>query len=683
MAEVLRQLANGKTIRFDDAQTAPEVIDRVVNYENAKFANANDTTGGVVDKSIRTVVRGTGEGIAQTADLPHVGGHWLGQVMKNAWEEAHGRDYTRTASDWPLTDVYNKNVAAPVEPGYERMNDITAMLAPAVIESAVTLGAGAPAAIATMGARTGVRGAVQSAKQLAGAGARTGARAATTTGLGVGGGTVGGEVGEYVGGDVGRELGSFAGSLAAFPAANAYKSAVKSRYFDPDSADTLNAINRLNMPSAEGGADAGIPVTAGILSPKRLGAKEDQLARQPIIGRKVIETRRGQYSGIDEAKKNVIEQIRGREAGGPITKESLGNDIRAMLADAETTVDVKMSNLQEALAQNVGLLTPTDAMHIEGTLGKLAKERGTSDALRSQADRLRAQIRKDYDLNITDTGVPTPTMPYGAAKDIRSNIGAQLPDEGLARKVEAPTYGSLTEMMREAAEQRGITNFDDIQTRYSNWKTQKDAITEMRGKSTDPEAGAYSSLVGGGSKGSIKQLKPFEEHSPAALDQILADALELHTRGPNAGRPVDPELVDPKAMVREWGSRSDEFKDFYTKNNPTLRKLLDDITTVSQAEASRAGKRSVPGGPGSTIGEGQDPKPGLAALLAERIGGPALSVLSLGAVPAVRAVKSKLLTSEPHLQRLFQKEPLGTSAVRGAAGAATADQFRRLNRGQN
>jgi hypothetical protein len=666
VGEVLRALANGTVMRFDDTKTTPDVMDRVVAYENTKYANENDTAGGTVDKSVRTLVRGTGEGIAQTGDLPHVAGHWLGQVMKNAWEEGHGRPYERTASDWPLTEAYNKAVV-PVQPGYETMNDVTAMIAPAVIESVATLGAGAPAAVGST--------LMRSAGQMTRAGGNIARRAATTTGLGYVGGQTGGYVGEKIGGDTGREVGQFVGSLAAAPAASLTKAGIKAAYFDPKSPETLGSINRLNKPIAEGGAEANIPVTAGILSPKRLGAKEDQLARQPIIGKKVIETRRGQYGGIDEAKKNVIEQIRGKEAGGPITRESLGMDIRNMLADTDTTVSQKMEGLQNKLAQDVLLMTPTDALEIHRTLTDLAKDETLGADLNSQAKRLRQVIQRNYKISPTsDMGPPSPTMTYGATKQTRSRLGQQLPKETLGKQVDAPAYKSLTEMMRDTAEGQGITNFDDLQTRYSNWAKQRDAVRELQGKGTDPEAGAYSSLVGGGSKGSVEQFGPYREHASAALDQILADALELNTRGPNAGRSVDPELVDPKAMSREWGQRSDEFKNFYTHGNPTFKRLLDDITKVSQAEAARAGKRSVPGGPGSTIGEGQNPQTGLNAILANQVAGPLGAILSLGSLPAYRAVKSRMLTNEPAIQNLFQKEPLGTSLARGVAGSAAGSQ---------
>jgi len=669
MADVLRPLSNGKMMLFDDAVTSPEEMQQAVILMNNKIDLDNDSTGETVDKSIRTLARGTGEGIASTLDLPDVAGQWLGEVGKNLWEESQGRPYERKSAQWPITDFYNDKVAAPVQPGYERMNDITAMIAPAIIETAATMGAGAPAAISQMAARTGLRGAGQTAKQMAGAGARSVARGATTTGVGAGGGYLGSEAGELIGGETGREVGGFIGG-ALFPGmvSNSIKGGIKGAFFDPDSKETLDAINRVN---AETGAN--IPVTSGILSPKRLGAKEDQLARQPIIGQKVLETRRGQYEGIDRALQSVAERIRGRPAGGPITRESIGSDIKTMLNDTQTTIGDKISNMQEVLANDVGILSPTDAMEIDAALKGLGDQRAMSAQLRNQAKALRQEIRKNYelpDLDPDSMDVPSPTMTYGATKDVRSDLGAHLPETGLSRKVEAPAYESLTDMMRDAAENQGVTNFDEVQAETKRLSGQRDAVSELQTSQHGPEGGAYSALFGGNSKGSVQHLEPIREHQPAQLNEMLADALELDTRGKNAGKNSDPELFNPKDVGEKWRDRSPDFRRFYTDAAPDARPLLDDISTVAQAETSRAGKRSVPGGPGSTIGEGQNPKGGLSALVANAIGGPLATVATLGMLPAYRKLKSDFLTNEGANQRLFQKEPLSTSIARSGAGAA-------------
>lgn len=672
MAEVLRPLSNGKMMLFDDAVTSPEEMQQAVILMNNKIDLDNDSTGETVDKSIRTLARGTGEGIASTLDLPDVAGQWLGEVGRNLWEEGHGRPYERKSAQWPITDFYNEKIAAPVQPGYERMNDITAMIAPAIIETAATMGAGGPAAIAQMGARQGLRGAAKTAKQMAGAGSRSVARAATTTGVGVGGGYLGGEAGELIGGETGKEIGGFLGGLLAGGVSPTIKGTLKSMFFDPDSKETLDAINRLN---AETGAN--IPVTSGILSPKRLGAKEDQLARQPIIGQKVLETRRGQYEGIDKALQNVMERIRGRPAGGPITRESIGSDIKTMLNDTQTTIGDKISNMQEVLANRVGLLTDTDAMEIDRTLKSLVENETLGADLNAEAEALRSSIRRNYklpkdDIDPDSMDVPTPVMRYGATKQTRSRLGKQIPGQTLDKQVTAPAYESMTDMMGDAAERKGIPRqeFDDVQAETKRLADQRDAVSDLQTSQHGPEGGAYSALFGGNSRGSVQHLEPIREHQPLALNEMLADALELDTRGKNAGKKSDPELFNPKDVGDKWRDRSPDFRRFYTDSSPDARPLLDDISTVAQAETSRAGKRSVPGGPGSTIGEGQNPKGGLSALVANAIGGPLASIATLGMLPAYRQVKSNFLTNEGANQRLFQKEPLSTSIARSGAGAA-------------
>jgi hypothetical protein len=92
-------------------------------------------------KTALALGRGTGEGVAATADLPIQAGQWLWEVAKNAALEATGTPYERQAVSSPLADLYNENMpAAPA--GYENVNDIAAIVGPALIETIATGGAG-------------------------------------------------------------------------------------------------------------------------------------------------------------------------------------------------------------------------------------------------------------------------------------------------------------------------------------------------------------------------------------------------------------------------------------------------------------------------------------------------------------------------------------------------------------
>lgn len=157
-------------------------------------------------KTALAIGRGTGEGIASTADLPLQGGQWLYEVAKNAALEATGTPYERQAVSAPLTDFYNENMPAPPA-GYENVNDIAAVLGPAVVETALSAGVGAPAAFARAGAKGVAKGL-----------ARKVATNVGSTGAGVIGSEFGGAIGEQLGGDVGQELGSFGGALLGGPA---------------------------------------------------------------------------------------------------------------------------------------------------------------------------------------------------------------------------------------------------------------------------------------------------------------------------------------------------------------------------------------------------------------------------------------------------------------------------------
>jgi hypothetical protein len=676
MTLILRPLSDGRLMRFDDTKTPPEVIDRVIAYENAKLGNADDSTMETVGKGAQTLARGMGEGVAQTADLPVQAGQYLWEVGKNLWEEGHGRPYERKSVRSPITEAYNEVVGAPV-PGYESMNDWTAMLGPAVVEAITSAGASIPASIGTALARTGARTLPTIAKHVGGGVVRAAGRTAGTEAAGYAGSYGAGELGKLVGGDIGEEIGQGVGGVLAGGVGPTVKGGIRHYYnLNDRSENTLRAIQRLNTEN-----NAQIPITGGLLSPKTLGAIEDRLARDVGPGKKVLETRREQFGGYDRAKQDVTEKIRGRPSGGPITKDTIGDRLIAMMGDAETTIAQKMSKLQEDLEQQAGSLSPTDAMKIERVLSDLVSKRATSPALNEQAARLRDMIRKKYEV-VGLTGPQLPTMPYGATKDIRSELGSQLRDEDLMRKVEAPAYEALTDMMRDTANAGGPLDFDVEQQAYNKLRRQEAQVQKHRGTSTSastdiaeaaPEAQAYNRVLGGQNKGSIRQLAPYERHTPRQLNEVLADSLELELRGPNAGRPVDPERVDPKAMATDWTDKSDRWKNRVTKNDPTHRRMIDDIATVSAAEASRAGKRAVPSATGSTLGEGYSTnmKPATGGILGGWPGAIAAATID----PIVKRIKAGFLTNEAGLTRLFDKEPLAQSAVRAGVGAATGQKL--------
>ncbi len=679
MTQILRPLSDGRLMRFDDTKTPLDVIDRVIAYENAKLGNADDSTMETVGKGAQTLARGTGEGFAQTADLPIQGAQYLWEVGKNLWEEGHGRPYERKSVRSPITDAYNEVVGDPL-PGYESMNDWTAMVGPAAVEAIISAGASIPASIGTALARTGAKTLPTIAKHVGGGAARAVGRTAATEGAGYAGSYGAGELGDLVGGDIGKEIGTGLGGVLAGGVAPAVKGGIKHYYnLNDRSENTLRAIQRLNAQN-----DAQIPITGGILAPKTLGAMEDRLARDVGPGKKVLETRREQFGGYDRAKQDVTEKIRGRPSNAPITKDTIGDRIIAMMGNAETTIHQKMSDIQEALEKQAGSLSPTDAMQIDQVLTDLMKKRDTTPVINDQAKRMRALVRRKYELDIDPNSmdVPTPTMPYGAAKKIRTDTGKLLRNEDTHPDVNAPAYEALTDMMRETANAGGPLDFDVEQQAYNKLRRQEAQVQKHRGTSTSastdiaeaaPEAQAYNRLLGGANKGSVRQLAPYERHTPKPLNEVLADALELDLRGPNAGRSIDPERVDPKAMTTDWTDKSDRWKNRVTKNNPTHKRMIDDIATVSAAEASRAGKRAVPTATGSTLGEGysNSTRAVTGGVLAGIKGAIAAAMID----PVVKRVKAGLLTNEAGLTRLFDKEPLAQSAARAAVGATSGQKM--------
>jgi hypothetical protein len=238
--------------------------ERILRGLNSRIAGEQDSAGTQALKYAGAATRGTGEGLASLADMPHVGGHWFGEVLKNAWEEGHGRPYTRTASDWPVTEAYNKTMpAAPV--GYETTNDVAAVLGPAVIETALTGGFGAPAAFANAGR----------AARLVGGATRGVGKTALDLGTGVAGSEVGKGVGQAVGGDIGAEIGQFGGALAA-PALTSVAAPAAARYAAaPSSKAPLSfgdLLNPLNLVGLTSGASVVPKIMESGLTPSNLAA---------------------------------------------------------------------------------------------------------------------------------------------------------------------------------------------------------------------------------------------------------------------------------------------------------------------------------------------------------------------------------------------------------------------------
>jgi len=244
-------------------------------------------------KTALALGRGTGEGVAATADLPIQAGQWLWEVAKNAALEATGTPYERQAVSSPLADLYNENMpAAPA--GYENVNDIAAIVGPALIETIATGGAGAPAALAQAAARQGVKGVIKTAAKGA---AKAAAKTAADVGTGVVGGELGGVVGNAIGGDLGEEIGRFAGAVTGKPLAKTglknIKDAGLAAYRNPGYAalgagtgvpSVVTMLKQTGLdPSLAGLMAASLPIGAGVIrgGKKLLAAPDPQLSLFP------------------------------------------------------------------------------------------------------------------------------------------------------------------------------------------------------------------------------------------------------------------------------------------------------------------------------------------------------------------------------------------------------------------
>jgi hypothetical protein len=164
---------------------------KAVRSMKSDVASDQDSWWDTTRKSVGTALRGTGEGIAATLDLP-----------ADAIEWTTGKDSLPS-----FANGYNSVVPAVPE-GYENINDWAAIVGPAAIESIATLGAGAPAALAGAGLRQAAKAAARGTLKAAG-------RTVSNVGGGMVGSQVGGELGEVAGEAIGSpELGEKIGNIA-------------------------------------------------------------------------------------------------------------------------------------------------------------------------------------------------------------------------------------------------------------------------------------------------------------------------------------------------------------------------------------------------------------------------------------------------------------------------------------
>ena len=617
MTVIQKKLSNGDIVEFDSEQDTPDAIDRYMREYETRLQSQpgvptgredtgpvtieGDTTqyddwGTTIDKTVKTLARSLGSGWAQTGDLLATTGRSALDTAKAyaAPFMSEAPEYSKGGFITPVSDVYNRNVI-PIPKGYEDLHSKGEIVMPALTGNIFSSLARLPATVASKGATKSVLG--TAAKELA---VKPVVRTAADVGLGYAGGEVGAEVSKSLGGN--EDFGALIGSALLPGGAGAgTKYAANKALSGPRAKQTLDAIDAINqfLPP-----DKQIPPSMGLVMDKGVGLLEDVSGRGALSGRPAVKARRAQYTGIEEAKREAANRVRGGSATGPISELTIGRENVFMGKQAQQKIKARVSQIEEQLKADVGASTPMVYDDLFNEMEDIALNPDVDAEIKDHARTIMRKYARNVKTTQPVTGVGPPHVEpptFGQVQGFRSRLGKTLHkgqplDVGTRKRA----YGATTEEMRQAAEAQGVTDFPARQSETERLSRLQEAVQPTAEATT--AKGAYESVFGGPGKSDVEQFTPYTEFTPGTLAPIMANALELKLRGGQAGRAVNPESADMNLVLKNWRDMDEEFKNAYTKGDPITRKLLDDIATTAQAETVRPGKRTVPGATGSTIG---------------------------------------------------------------------------------
>ena len=625
MTAIRKLLADGNMAEFDSEQDSPEAIERYVTHYNSTVPKAGepqvpndsvpapprtidadtsnfDSLGTKIDKTVRTGVRALGSGIAQTGDLLATAGRSALDTAKAyaAPFMSEKPEYSEGGFISPVSDLYNANVV-PIEEGYEDLHSAGEIILPAFVGN---LGGSMVRLPIQMAGRKAKQSAIGTAiKELA---VKPAVRTATDIGLGHAGGEIGGSVVKGLGGSeaLGNMLGSALLTGAAGPATKYTASKVAS---GPKSKATLSAIENINRMLPPGAQQ--IPPTLGLVGNKGMGLLEDLTGRGTLSGKPALEARRQQYEGLEEGMKEAAARVRSsqggpRDATGPISDLTIGRENVFMGQKAQKIIKDRVSAIENQLVADAGKSTPVTSGDLFDEMESIVLDPDVDAEIKDHARAVMKRFARNVKVTQPKSGVGPPHVEpptFGGVSGFRSRLGQALHkgqplDTGTSKRA----YAATTREMKEAAEGRGVTDFDIRQAETKRLSDQQRAVKPTAEATT--AKGAYESVFGGPRRSDVEQFTPYTEHTPETLAPIMANALELKLRGGSAGLPTNPESLDLNNVIKNWKYADEEFKLAYTGGDPDTRTLLDNIANVSEAELVRPGKRTTPGKSGNTMG---------------------------------------------------------------------------------
>ncbi len=457
-------------------------------------------------------------------------------------------------------------------------------------------------------------------------------RAATTTIGAVGGHDAGGAVGEAIGGDTGRKigegLGSVFGSVAMPPVVAVAERGLNRIFTDEGSPGRVQTFDKANVPLSMGG-----------VGNKFAGTIEDSTAGIPFAGGPAYKARRAQYGALDQGLSDVANAVRpGGAPTGEINVSTVGQGVRDTAETANANARIAQNAQLDPIYEQAGRDLPIDQTiqldqmdtvrrgsqpqyrapvaneianvnasrfdpenapkivdpaleaQLQMALGQ-AQRKLMSARSSAQAQAAQAQIDSVNEAIQSNRG-----QTLDQAIESRSKLGRRVEGQQPLDQVQTlKVKDAQTEAIARAAELAGVprSEFDAANKEYGRIADQRDVFKTLADMKRKAAAGQLADT---------DTLNALNEHAPSPLAKVMADALELKTRGRNAGSRIpDPEAMTAKRVVDYWNTLSEEAKTLQAgPRGSASRDRMEALVSTAAADMRRP-TRTIPTG-GNTLG---------------------------------------------------------------------------------
>ena len=158
------------------------------------------------------------------------------------------------------------------------------------------------------------------------------------------------------------------------------------------------------------------------------------------------------------------------------------------------------------------------------------------------------------------------------------------------KRVRGDIKGAQTEALRAAAAQRGYPpeEFNAVNEQFGGLKTDQKTLEKIANAEAGP---AYNKVFGPAAEQDAQRLALLQQHAdPGGLGRLLADNLELRSRGPAAaGRPELPRDVGLNPNAPDWWMALPEETRRAYATDPAVRGRIDATMNLIRADARRGG----------------------------------------------------------------------------------------------